>query len=424
MKWSRRAFIKGSALAAFASTLGGVPAFVLKAAAEQSKRNPGIGAKRKILVCIFQRGAMDGLQAVQPIDDPFLRKVRPDLLVPATGDNRLIELDGRFGLNPLFHPFAPLFQEGRMAVVHGIGSPIPNRSHFDAQDYMENGTPGRKSTPSGWLNRAVGLLGHEGTPFQAVSMTPATPKSLYGDAYALTIENLDDLKIAEGNASSVTNQGFEVLYRQTTQEIIQNTGTVSLDAVKILEEARVKSITPSAGAAYPRTPLGQALQQIAQLIKGGVGLEVAFAESNGWDTHSRQSTPFGGFTRNARDLSGSIAAFWKDIERYQDEVVVMTMTEFGRTVEQNGSFGTDHGRGSCMFVLGNAVDGGGIYGEVPELAFENLEDRRDLPVTTDFRSLFAGVVTNHLHVPHSPDLFPGWDGDMLNVFKSDHQGRG
>lgn len=388
MKWNRRAFIRGSSLAAFTYTIGGVPAFVLRAAAAQSEKNLGIGAKRKILVCIFQRGAMDGLQAIQPLDDSFLKQVRPDLLVPATGDNKLIELDGRFGLNPLFHPFASLFREGRLAVVHGIGSPIPNRSHFDAQDYMENGTPGKKSTSSGWLNRAVGLLGHEGTPFQAVSMTPATPKSLYGNAYALTIENLDNLKIAKGDASSVTNQGFEALYRQTTQEIIQNTGTVSLDAVEILEEAQVKSIKPPTGVTYPNTPLGQSLRQIAQLIKGGVGLEVAFAESNGWDTHSRQSTQFGGFTRNAKDLSNSIAAFWKDIEKFQDDVLVMTMTEFGRTVKQNGSLGTDHGRGSCMFVLGNSVEGGKIYGEVPELAFENLEDQRDLPVTTDFRSLF------------------------------------
>ncbi len=416
MKWSRRAFIQGGALAAFTSTLGGVPSFVLKAAATQSGKNLGIGARRKILVCIFQRGAMDGLQAVQPIDDPFLKKVRPDLLVTATGDNKLIELDGRFGLNPLFGSFAPLFREGRLAVVHGIGSPIPNRSHFDAQDYMENGTPGKKSTASGWLNRAVGLMGHEGTPFQAVSMTPATPKSLYGNAYTLTVENLDDLKVGEGKASSVTNQGFEALYRQTTQEMIQNTGTVSLDAVRILEEARVQSIKPSPGVSYPGTPLGQSLRQIAQMIKGGVGLEVAFAESNGWDTHSRQSTQFGGFSRNARDLSGSIAAFWQDIEKFQDDVVVMTMTEFGRTVEQNGSLGTDHGRGSCMFVLGNGVNGGKIYGKVPELSFENLEDRRDLPVTTDFRSLFAGVVADQLQV-ESPDLFPGWTGEMMKIFK-------
>ncbi len=354
--WTRRAFIKGGTLAAFASTLGGMPSFLTQSAAAHTRQNAGLGRK-KTLVCIFQRGAMDGIQAVQPLDDPYLYQRRPDLMVPATGKGKLIELNERFGLNPLLEPLASLYQESRLAIVHGIGSPVATRSHFDAQDYLENGTPGRKSTDSGWLNRATGLLGHEPTPFRAVSLTSATPKSLYGPAYSLTIENLDNLKVADGEATSLTNRGFEALYRQTTQEMIQNTGSVSLNAVKVLEEARVTALQPDAGVNYPTTPLGNSLRQIAQLVKAGVGLEVAFAESNGWDSHARQNAAFSGFTRNTGDLSNSIAAFWQDIEKFQDEVVVMTMTEFGRTIHQNGSLGTDHGRASCTFVLGNAIDG-------------------------------------------------------------------
>lgn len=415
--WSRRAFIKGSTLAIFASTIGGVPSFLLNSVKAQAA-NRGISGRRKTLVCIFQRGAMDGLQAVQPLDDPFLKNARPDLFTAATGANSLMELDGRFGLHPTFSPFKELYAEGRLGIVHGIGSPVVTRSHFDAQDYMESGTPGKKSTSSGWLNRTMGTLGHEPTPFQAVAMTPAKPRILYGPAYSLTVENLDNLQLAEGNNLSETNQGFESLYRQSQQELIQSSGSMSLDAIKVLEEAKVKAIQPSAGVQYPTSPLGLSLKQIAQLIKGGVGLEIAFAESNGWDTHARQSGQFGGFVKNATDMSRSISAFWKDIDKYQDDVVVMTMTEFGRTVHQNGSLGTDHGRASCMFVLGNEVAGGNIYGEVPELAMENLEDGRDLPVTTDFRALFGGVLSHHFKLTDSASVFPGWEGNQMNVFRS------
>ena len=412
--WNRRAFLKGSTLAVFSSTIGGIPAFVLNSANAQTQ---GLADKRKTLVCIFQRGAMDGLQAVQPLDDLFLKKMRPDLLLPAAGSGKLAELDGRFGLSPALNPFLAYYKEGRLAIVHGIGSPVASRSHFDAQDYMENGTPGRKGTPSGWLNRAVGAMGHESTPFQAVAMTPATPKILYGPAYSLTVENLENLKVAQGNALSATNQGFESLYREAQQEVIQNTGAKSLDAVRILEEARVSAIRPGPGVAYPRSPLGFSLKQIAQLIKAGVGLEVAFAESNGWDTHARQTGRFGGFVKNAADLSAGMDAFWKDIEKYQDDVVLMTMTEFGRTVHQNGSLGTDHGRASCMFVLGNQVAGGQIYGQVPELAPENLEDGRDLPVTTDFRALFSNVLDKHSGIRGYGSIFPEWQRSDFNIFK-------
>lgn len=412
--WSRRAFIKSGALAAFASTIGGVPNFLVRSAIAGSKSNLGIG-KRKTLVCIFQRGAMDGIQAVQPLNDPHLAGLRPDLVNPSTGDNKMVELNEQFGLHPLLEPLFPFYKEGRLAIVHGIGSPNTSRSHFDAQDYMETGTPGKKGTASGWLNRAIGLLGHESTPFQSVSMTASTPRSMYGPAYSLTVENLDNLKVAGGNEASTTNQGFEAMYRQTTQEILQTSGSVSLDAIQILEEAKVKSLQPMAGANYPNSSLGFSLKQIAQLIKGGVGLEIAFAESHGWDSHARQLAPFAGFNNNARDLSRCIAAFWKDVEAFHDDVALMTMTEFGRTIHQNGSLGTDHGRASCMFVLGNEIDGGNVYGNVPELAVENLEEGRDLPVTTDFRSLFGAVVKKHLGIEDIPALFPGWDGELINI---------
>lgn len=418
---TRRAFLKSGGLALFAAGLGGVPGFIAKAAAGNKLWSPY--KKNKILVCIFQRGAMDGLMAVTPFTDTYLQKARPNLFMTAAKSSArpLIDLDGRFGLHPAMQSFENLFKEKRLAIVHGVGSPNNTRSHFDAQDYMESGTPFNKGTESGWLNRAVGLLGHEAaSPFQAVSLTSSLPRSFYGDNASVAISNLQDFTIRmRGNpmASNTAAKSFEELYDNTSSNLLNKTGKESFEAVKILKSADVKNYSPANGAMYPNSPLGNSLKQIAQLIKMDVGLEVGFAECGGWDTHFNQGTENGTFARNVNDLSSAITAFWTDMGQYQDDVEVMTMTEFGRTVSQNGSNGTDHGRGSCMFILGNDVKGGAVYGKVPELAIENLEDRRDLPVTTDFRAVFNEVATAHLKIKDSSKLFPDWKKDNVGFIK-------
>lgn len=418
---TRRGFLKSGALALFAAGLGGVPNFLAQAA-NSGKIIPPY-KKNKILVTIFQRGAMDGLMAVSPFTDEYLKAARPSLFMSAAraATNPLIDLDGRFGLHPAMEAFAPLFREKRLAIVHGVGSPNPTRSHFDAQDYMEAGTPFRKGTASGWLNRAVGLLGHEAaTPFQAVSLTSSLPRSFYGNNNAIAISNLQDFSIqTRGNArtASMAARSFEELYDQTSSSLLNKTGKDSFEAIKMLNKTDTRNYKPANNAVYPVSPLGQALRQIAQLIKMDVGLEVAFAETGGWDTHFNQGTGQGTFARNVNDLSQSIAAFWADLEAYQDEVDVMTMTEFGRTVKQNGSNGTDHGRGSCMFILGNDVNGGLVHGQVPTLAVENLEDGRDLPVTTDFRTVFSEVTGKHLNIQKESILFPDWKGKPMGLMR-------
>ena len=420
--FTRRAFIKSTGLALFSATVGGNPLFLNRTV--QATRSLGPFEKRKILVAIFQRGAMDGLMAVTPFNDPMLMKLRPRLgmnVAQANGTEALLDLDGKFGLHPALEPFVPLYKERRLAVIHGVGSPDPTRSHFDAQDYMETATPGRKSTQSGWLNRASGLLGHDATPFRAVAMTPALPRSLYGDYPALAIANLDDFGVRVPGGKSLAKaagESFETLYEQTSQQLLQGTGKGSFDAIKLLSKSEVQNYRPAEGVEYPRSPLGNSLRQIAQLVKSDVGLEVAFAETIGWDTHVQQGTVNGQFATRAGDLSHSITAFWKDVERYQDDIVLMTMTEFGRTVRENGSGGTDHGRASCAFILGNAVDGGKVYGDVPALVPEQLDDRRDLPVTTDFRSMFLEVVQKHLKISKQDALFPGWNSEPLSFLKT------
>ncbi len=416
----RRLFMRNGALAMFAATIGGVPSFVAHAANNKKILMPY--KKNKVLVCIFQRGAMDGLMAVSPYADPNLKFMRPTLYMsPAQTEGASIDLDGYFSLHPGLASFNPLFKEGRMAIVHGVGSPNNTRSHFDAQDYMESGTPFNKGTASGWLNRAVGLLRHDGTPFRAVSVTSALPRSLYGDNEAIAINNLQDFAIQmRGNpmGANLAAKSFEELYDQTSSELLNKTGKESFDAMKMLNVNNIKNYQPANGVVYPNSPLANSLKQIAMLIKMDVGLEVAFAESGGWDTHFNQGTTNGILARNLKDFSDSIAAFWKDMDAYQDEVTVMTMTEFGRTVHQNGTGGTDHGRASCLFVLGNNVQGGKVYHNMKTMSKENLEDGRDLPVSTDFRTVFSAVADAHLKLNDDKKLFPEWDGNKLKMMKA------
>jgi uncharacterized protein (DUF1501 family) len=415
---TRRIFLKAGGIALF--SLGAGPKFLTRTALAAT--GPGPARRRKVLVTIFQRGAMDGLAAVPPVDAATLQGLRPRLALSATRAaaateaGGLIDLGVGFGLHPALAPLQPLWQEKRLAIVHAVGSPDPTRSHFDAQDFMESGTPGRKGTPTGWLNRAVGLLGHEGTPLRAVSITPSLPRSLYGDQPAIAVTNLNDFKLrlpgADRAATAAAGEGFEALYGQAAQGLLHNTANETFEAVDLLSAAQIANYRPAPGADYPQSPLGQALRQIALLIKANVGLEVAFAESGGWDTHVQQA---GTFTRQANDLAKAIHAFWTDLGTYQDDVLLTTMTEFGRTVRENGSGGTDHGHGSCLFVVGNHVLGGKVHGEFPGLAQGALYEGRDLPVTTDFRAVFCELAGKQLNIQKDDALFPGWSGKRLRL---------
>jgi uncharacterized protein (DUF1501 family) len=426
---SRRLFLKGGGLAMLSlgfGSLGAGPLFLQRAAL--AAPGPGAFHRRKVLVTIFQRGAMDGLMAVTPLDDAALRRYRPRLAMTAArtaaSDERLLDLGGELGLHPAFAPLLPLWQQRRLAVVHAVGSPDPTRSHFDAQDYMETGTPGRKGTASGWLNRVAGELGHEvpagaASPFRAVAMAPALPRSLYGPAPAVALTDLATFQVrlpGAPAAARAAGAGFEALYEQTSQQLLRITGEETFAAVDLLRRADAAAYRPAAGAHYPRSPLGAALEQVAFLVKADLGLELAFTETGGWDTHVQQGTTAGTFARRASDLAQAIAAFWTDLGGYQDDVVLLTMTEFGRTVHENGSGGTDHGHGSCLFVLGNAVAGGRVHGHLPDLAEAALYEGRDLPVTTDFRAVFAEVAARHLGVTDAASIFPGWSGPRVGLF--------
>ena len=417
---NRRGFLKSGALAVFGMGLNTLPSYVLQAAA--SFRKAELGAKSKILIVIFQRGAMDGLMAVSPFNDLYLKKLRPNLYMsPGNNKESLYNLNDRFGLHPGFSALVPMFQKNELAIIHGVGSPNVSRSHFDAQDYMESGTPFQKSTDSGWLNRTSGLIKNSSSPFKMVSLTRSMPRSFYGDNPTISLSNLSELnlKSPQGlNASMATAQSFEALYDQTTSDILKANSKETFDAMDMVSKINTKTYTPKNGAAYPKSELGQSLLQIAQLIRSDVGLEIGFAESNGWDTHFNQGTSNGVFMRNASDLGNSMAAFWQDMgEEWQERIVVMTMTEFGRTVRQNGTGGTDHGRASCYFLLGKNINGGKVHGKMETLSESSLEDGRDLAVTTDFRAVFSEVVQKQFSLSANNLIFPGWKGDSLGLMK-------
>jgi uncharacterized protein (DUF1501 family) len=415
--WDRRLFLKSTGLALL--SFGAGPDFLRRAALAATGE-----PRRRLLVALFQRGAMDALAAVPPVDDAALRRLRPRLAMSAAkseGEAALVDLDVGFALHPALAPLAPLFAARELAIVHAVGSPDPTRSHFDAQDYMETATPGRKGTPSGWLNRVCGELGHDATPFRAVAMTAALPRSLHGPEPAVAIQRLDEFDVrlpGAAAASRVAGAGFEALYDEAAAELLQTTGRETFEAVRLLDRSELARYRPAGGARYPRSPLGDALRQVAQLAKSGVGLEVAFVESGGWDTHVQQGTAQGVFARRAEDLAQAIAAFWTDLGELRRDVVLLSMTEFGRTARENGSGGTDHGHGSALFLLGSEVDGGRVHGQLPGLGADDLYEGRDLPVTTDFRSVFAEVAARHLGATDATALFPGWSGARLPLFRS------
>jgi len=408
----RRFFLKqgGIGLASF-GFMAAAPEFLHQFANAQVQK--GYGSK-KVLVTIFQRGAVDGLNMVVPYGDGEYYNLRRSIAVPKPSQNNgAIELDGHFGLNPAMKPFETLWKEKRLAIVTAAGSPDNTRSHFDAQDYMESGTPGNKSTRDGWLNRVLqATAGKADSPFRAVSMTQALPRSLYGRAPSVAMTNLADFSIKAGIYSQTMKGGFEGIYEQNVKDTLGETGKETFEAVNFMRQANPAQYKPENGAQYPPSQLGRSLQQIAQLIKAGVGLEVAFTEAGGWDTHTNQSNPQnasqGQLPNLLRDFSQAIAAFAADLGKRMDDVVLITMSEFGRTARENGSRGTDHGHGNSMFILGNSVKGGKVYGDFRGLNNDKLYEGRDLDVTTDFRDVFAEAAYKHFGVTDLGKLFPNY----------------
>jgi uncharacterized protein (DUF1501 family) len=298
--------------------------------------------------------------------------------------------------------------------VHAAGSPDPTRSHFDAQDYMESGTPGVKATEDGWLDRAIGTIPEENaSPFRAVAMGPNLPRMLQGRTGAIAIADLRQFKVLPQSAAlaSVAEGGFEAMYAQTVDQALHGTGMETFEAVDMLRKIDASKFPPENGAEYPKSQVGQKLQQIGVMIKANIGAEAMFLDCGGWDNHVNEGGAQGQLSNLLRDLGQSLAAFHQDMGDRMADVVVVTMSEFGRTAKENGNRGTDHGHANCMFVMGGEVKGGRVYGEWPGLEEHQLNEGRDLALTTDFRAVVGEILTKHFGLKDLAPVFPGFVSD-------------
>ena len=435
----RRVFVKSGALALLA--LGLPPEFITRSLLAETRG----AARKKTLICIFQRGAVDGLNMVVPFGDKSYYADRRSIAIQAplrAGNGGAADLNGFFGLHPALQPLHELYGRNELAIVHAVGSPHPTRSHFDAQDFMETATPGVKSTRDGWLNRVLADTQHNcsdctgrtldnrqahaadhvsgqvamatagSAALRGISLGAETPRALRGKFPTLSIPNLDTFGVSGGRDAGIEN-AFSRTYGTEAGTIIGNAADGAFEAMQILKQANLAQYRPASGVEYPAGDFGRSLRQIAQLIKSGVGVEIAFVDIGGWDTHQAQGGDQGQLANRFRELSRGIRALYDDLGDRMDDVVLLTMSEFGRTVRENGTGGTDHGHATCMFVMGGPVKGGKVYGDWPGLAREQLYEGRDLAVTTDFRNVFGEIVQKHLGAKDLAKVFPGYTLDPL-----------
>jgi len=411
MSITRRVFLRNSALAVVGTTA--VPGFLTRAAYGAVET----AGRTKRLVVIFQRGAADGLNIVVPHGEPQYYSMRPSINIPRKS---VLDLNGLFGLHPSLSPFLPLWQQGHLAIVHAAGSPDTTRSHFDAQDFMETGTPGVKVTQDGWLNRS--LHGAPATaqvsPFRAISLGPSVPRILSGPEPAVAMNNLNDFSVGGRSAKgSPAASAFEAMYDHSSDTVLHGTAAETFDAVKMLRSANPGRYTSAPGANYPRGRFGEGLRQLAQLIKANLGVQVAFADIAGWDHHVNEGSTEGQLANVLSDFSQALAAFWIDLGDFAEDTGVVTMSEFGRTARENGNRGTDHGHANAMFVLGGPVKGGKVYGRWPGLDQLQLYEGRDLALTTDFRQVIGEAVARHLGNQNLAGVFPGFDNQPARFLR-------
>jgi uncharacterized protein (DUF1501 family) len=397
---TRRYFIKSSAVTM--AGFGLAPSWLARAAAQ------GEG-KRKILISIFQRGAADGLNIVVPFFEKRYYDIRPTIAVPAPGrPNGAIDLDGRFAFHPTLQSLKPFWDSGQLAIIHAAGSPDGNRSHFEAQDHMESGTPGR-TMEDGWLNRTLESSTPTTSPVRAVAVGAKMPRTLRGNKNAIAVGDLQQFQARDQGVASI----LESMYSSTADKQLMAQGKGTFDAMRLIESLNRTPYTPANGAQYVGE-FGNALRQIARLIKSDVGLEVAFADIGGWDHHTNENGQLPGLLNQ---FGNSLAAFMRDMGDRMQDIVLVTMSEFGRTAAESGNNGTDHGHGNVMFVLGGPVNGGKMFGTWPGLQPEQLFERRDLEVTTDFRAVLGELVRGHVGRP-SETVFPGYKfSDPLGLLK-------
>lgn len=368
MSITRRVFLRSGAMAIVGTTA--IPSFLTHAAFGAES----LGNNKRRLIVILQRGGADGLNIVVPHGEPAYYAMRPSIHIPS---NAVIDLDGFFGLHPSLSALQPLWRQRHMAIVHAVGWPDPTRSHFDAQNFMESGTPGLRASEAGWLNRALHAPPQPAKRSGRCGIVTG-PSLLSGNEPAFALDNIGDFGVSGKHSNSA----------------------------------------PIAVANYSRSHFGNSLKQLAQVIKRNLGVQVAFADIGGWDHHVNEGGTQGQIANVLREFSESLATFWTDLGDLAEDTVIVTMSEFGRSARENCNRGTDHGHANVMFVIGGPVKGGKVYGRWPGLTQSQLYEGRDLAVTTDFRRLLGETVDRHLGNKGLNQVFPGFDNrseKFLNI---------
>ena len=369
---------------------------------------------RDILVCIFQRGAADGLNALVPHGDADYYAQRSTIAVPAPGNpDGAIDLDGFFGLHPALSPLKPIYDAGDLALVHATGVPHGSRSHFSAQGLVERGVDDKAGPDTGWLGRHLALSATaSNSAFPVIAISGNVPVSLMGAAAPLAISNLNDFSFDQG----IIDSGYPVVLADLFRSPLPFFGPAqaALSAMEELQVANLSAITPDNGAVYPTTAMGDKLKQVSQLIKSTLPVEVICLDSDGWDHHENLPNYI---QQSLAELAEAMGAFYTDMGTQMQRITVLVHTEFGRRVAENASAGTDHGTGSLAYLLGGGVNGGQVVGSWPGLDLPNLEMGEDLKITTDLRTVLSELLTKRLGGTDISAVFPGFTGPAsANVF--------
>jgi uncharacterized protein (DUF1501 family) len=356
------------------------------------------------LVVVFLRGGADGLNMVVPMEDDDYYKARPTISI---SKKNVLQLDSMFGLNPELAPLHSLYEEGALAIVHQAGCEDDSRSHFVAQDSIEQGG----AAASGWLGRYLRYAPKlKGGPLSAIALGKTRPTCLWGAPSSLTMESFDTFDV--GDTPKTFLPELAKLYALETNNL-GAAGADALSAMDKIDELRTQEYSPSGGAAYPEGNFGDGLRQVAQLVKARVGLEAVSLDLNGWDSHFAASALMNPLMSQ---LGQGLAAFRKDLGKNMENVTVAVMSEFGRRVYQNVSFGTDHGRGGVMFMLGNNIQGGRVLHKWNGLKTENLDGPGDLNVEFNYRDVLAPVLQRNGGVESLDTIFPDFSVSPVALY--------
>jgi uncharacterized protein (DUF1501 family) len=373
---------------------------------------PTAGPAGDVLVCLFLRGGADGLHLVAPYGDTAYYTERPRIAVPRPDDRsvpaaeRGVALDGFFALNPALAPLHEAYQAAHLAVVHAVGTPDQTRSHFSAMETMERGVANGSTSGTGWLGRHLQRApGRSPSPLRALAIGDSLPQSLDGALGATAVQSLEAFRLSLPAAWSESFRGTLTSLYDHSLGPLAEAGRETRRLLAALEKLEPDRYRPDGGARYPNSDFGRALAQIAQLIKADLGLEVACLDLGGWDSHIGQGPLLEGLMR---DLAAGLAAFHADLGPRINRVTLLAMSEFGRRVRENGGLGTDHGRATCLWLMGGGIRGGRVLADWPGLEGDRLEGPGDLKVTTDYRDLLAEVVARRLRNPEWAQVFPGY----------------